>query len=124
MPGSLHSKDFGQHLGTNRIATQLLSAAIAFNDPAAASEFYRGKVSFTPGPNPVYSLPGTPAESIRIESPQLALKARITFAATPDAAATLKQRGVSFLHGSPYSNDDLLLHDPDNNDIILTFTHP
>jgi catechol 2,3-dioxygenase-like lactoylglutathione lyase family enzyme len=125
MPGSLHSKDFGQHLGPNRIATQLLSAAIAFNDPAAASAFYLNKVSFIPGPKQLYSLPGTPSESIRIESPKLALKARITFAAaSPKITADLKQRGLSFTHSSPYGRDDITLHDPDNNDIILISTHP
>ncbi len=48
MPGSLHSKDFGQHLGKDRIATQLTDAAIAFTNPAAASAFYQDKVGFIP----------------------------------------------------------------------------
>jgi catechol 2,3-dioxygenase-like lactoylglutathione lyase family enzyme len=116
MPGSLHSKDFGQHLGADRISTQMTSAAIASKDPTAASAFYADKVGFTPSGARLYLLPGTPGESIRIESAELGFKARITFAADPaKAAATLKERGIAFTKGSPY----LRLADPDGNEVLL-----
>jgi len=127
MPGSLHSKDFGQHLGADRISTQMISVAIAFKVPPAASSFYLDKVGFVPykptadiGLSSLYFLPGAPSESIRTESPELGFKARITLAADPaTAAATLKQRGIPFKTGSHYSSADLTLTDPDGNELLL-----
>ena len=126
MPGSLHSKDFGQHLGKDRISTQLIAASIAFTNPAAASSFYQDKVSFIPhklAPNSlssVYAIPGAPEESIHIDSPELGYKARITFAAeTARAQLTLKVRGVPYDKFPGNSGGDLLLTDPDGNEIIL-----
>jgi catechol 2,3-dioxygenase-like lactoylglutathione lyase family enzyme len=126
MPGSLHSKDFGQHLGEGRISTQLIAAAIAFTNPAAASAFYQDKVSFVPhklAPNSlssVYAIPGAPDESIHIDSPELGYKTRITFAAeTARAQLTLKARGIPYEKTPGSSGGDLLLIDPDGNEIIL-----
>lgn len=128
MPGSLHSKDVGQHLGKDRISTQLTAAAIAFTNPAAASEFYQDKVGFIPhklAPNSlssVYSLPGAPEESIYIDSPVLGYKARIIFAAaTARAQITLKSRGIAYEKSSGGILADLILTDPDGNEIVL---HP
>ena len=126
MPGSLHSKDFGQHLGKDRISTQLTAASIAFTNPAAASAFYQDKVGFIPhklAPNSLsdtYTIPGAPEESIHIDSPELGYKARITFAAeTARAQLTLKARGIPYEKFPGSSGGDLLLTDPDGNEIIL-----
>jgi catechol 2,3-dioxygenase-like lactoylglutathione lyase family enzyme len=130
MPASMHSKAIGQFLGPDRIATHLIEVAIAFDDPSAASAFYRDKVGFIPeqaGPVPqpgfptLFGVPGNPAESIRIESNrEVGIRARITFAADPvTAAKTLTQRGVPFTQNARYGTRDLLLRDPDGNEIFL-----
>jgi catechol 2,3-dioxygenase-like lactoylglutathione lyase family enzyme len=46
MPGSLHSNDVGQHLGPDRIATQMTLVTLAVDDPAGAATFYREKIGF------------------------------------------------------------------------------
>jgi catechol 2,3-dioxygenase-like lactoylglutathione lyase family enzyme len=130
MPASMHSKAIGQFLGPDRIATHLIEVAIAFDEPGAASAFYRDKVGFRPkqaGPVPepgfptLFALPGNPAESIRIESgADLGLRARITLAADPASAAkTLTQRGVPFTKSARYGTRDLVVTDPDGNEIFL-----
>jgi len=132
MPGSLHSKDFGQHLGVDRISTQLTAAAIAFTNPDAASGFYQDKVGFIPhklAPNSlssVYAIPGAPEESIHIDSPALGYKARITFAADPaKALAILKLHVIPYTRGlgnssiPENSTADVVITDPDGNEIIL-----
>jgi catechol 2,3-dioxygenase-like lactoylglutathione lyase family enzyme len=116
MPGSLHSKDFGQHLGAERIADKLVGVAIASDDPGAAREFYVQKMGF-PGGKGALSLPGEGSESVEIVPDQpLGFKARITFAADPaKVAAVLAQRGIDFMK----SRSGLVLTDPDGNMIAL-----
>lgn len=48
MPGSLHSNDFGQHLGADRIADKMVVVTLAMQDPAAARAFYADKLEFVP----------------------------------------------------------------------------
>lgn len=120
MPGSMHSKDFGQHLGAQRIASKLIAVDIAFNDPAAAASFYAEKIAFIPlkrstrDANPAYSLPGAPEQAIRIATTALGFKTRITLAAPAAQAATaLKQRNVPFKR----SRGTITLTDPDGNEV-------
>jgi catechol 2,3-dioxygenase-like lactoylglutathione lyase family enzyme len=121
MPGSLHSKDFGQHLGPDRVATQLISVWIAADHPAAAAAFYTtaGFVPADAGASPAsrFTLPGAPDESVEIvPADSLGFKAHFTLKLAPGMGATaLRARGISFL---PIGNN-LTLHDPDGNDIVL-----
>lgn len=46
LPGSKHSNDFGQHLGTDRIATHLAVAAVPMKDTAATAEYFIQKMNF------------------------------------------------------------------------------
>ena len=47
MPGSLHSKDVGQHLGPDRVGQKMTVVALAMQDPASARTFYLSKLGFT-----------------------------------------------------------------------------
>ena len=122
MPGSLHSKDIGQHLGADRIATQLVSVTLAVNDPAAATDFYLHTIGFTQKKSQDKTLlaisGATPATSLQIVPSQpLGFKARIVFAADPaKAAIALRARGIPF---SSAVEHELTLSDPDGNLIIL-----
>jgi catechol 2,3-dioxygenase-like lactoylglutathione lyase family enzyme len=121
MPGSLHSKDFGQHLGPDRIATKLISVTIAVDDPAAAAAFYT-RIGFVPeatGSNAarVFQVPGSPDTSIEIApADSLGFKARFTLQMAPGMGATaLRARGISFFT----LGRTLILHDPDGNEVDL-----
>jgi catechol 2,3-dioxygenase-like lactoylglutathione lyase family enzyme len=117
MTGSLHSKDFGQHLGPNRIATKLSSVEIAVNDPEAASKFYSEKIASKPvGVSSetftAHLIPGTINDTIDIvPAARIGLKASIGLAA-PDvesALVALKKRGIPVDRGE--------ITDPDGNQI-------
>jgi catechol 2,3-dioxygenase-like lactoylglutathione lyase family enzyme len=119
MPGSLHSKDFGQHLGPDRIATKLIAVTIAADDPTTASAFYT-RIGFIPeaaGSNAarVFQIPGAPDASIEIVSADsLGFQARFTLQLAPGMGATaLRARGISFLT----IGRTLILHDPDGNEV-------
>ena len=122
MPGSLHSKDVGLHLGADRIATQLITVTIAVDDPTAATAFYLHTIGFAQKKSQdktLLTIPGaTPAASLQIVPSQpLGFKARIVFAADPaKAAIALRARGIPF---SSVVNHELTLSDPDGNLIIL-----
>jgi len=121
MPGSMHSKAFGQFLGPERIATKMLSVSVAADDPAAAIAFYLGKVGFTHaagGPEGKLAIPGSPGESIEIvPAAPLGFKSRITLAAEDPAktAGRLKLLGVPFTR----AGHSLTITDPDGNQIVL-----
>jgi catechol 2,3-dioxygenase-like lactoylglutathione lyase family enzyme len=124
MPGSLHSKDFGQHLGADRIATKLTSVEIAAEDPAAANAFYTGKIGapmagrVSPG-FAAHVLPGTVNDTIVIvPSASLGLKAEIVLSA-PDAAAAKLALKVS---GLKLEASGVELLDPDGNRIEVEQT--
>jgi catechol 2,3-dioxygenase-like lactoylglutathione lyase family enzyme len=46
MPDSLHSKDHGQHLGANRISTEMYGVTLRMEDPVAARAFYEQMLGF------------------------------------------------------------------------------
>jgi catechol 2,3-dioxygenase-like lactoylglutathione lyase family enzyme len=119
MPGSLHSKDAGAHLGAERISTHLISVDVAANDPVATTAFYTGMIGFKAVKFAGKTLLMLPAadESIAIVPTQpLGFKARITFEAdTAKAAAALRARGVAFTS----EKHELVANDPDGNQIVL-----
>lgn len=129
MPGSMHSKDFGQHLGADRIGTRLLEVAIAADDPQAAEGFYAHELRFKPATKDgtTFALPspaGTPAatERIRIVPVQpLGFRSWVVLEANPkEAAKELKRRGVAYEKTSVEGRPALELHDPDGNALLLT----
>jgi catechol 2,3-dioxygenase-like lactoylglutathione lyase family enzyme len=128
MPGSMHSKDFGQHLGADRIGTRLLEVAIAAEDPQAAEGFYAHELRFTPvtADGTTFALPavaGSAAatERIRIEPVQpLGFRSWVVMEADPKhAARELKRRGITFSKTRVEGRPALELHDPDGNALLL-----
>lgn len=121
MPGSRHTKAVGQFLGPDRISTHLVEVAMSFDDPAAATTFYREKVGFAAGPGGVMTIPGKASEAIRVvPSSRLGLRTVMTFAAEHSAAATLKTRGLAFRKGSEFAGrHSVTLADPDGNEVVL-----
>jgi catechol 2,3-dioxygenase-like lactoylglutathione lyase family enzyme len=72
MPGSLHSKDKGQHLGANRISTEIFGVSLRMEDPVVARAFYEQNLGFhesrnalEPGLIPLL-LPGNSGEVVEI----------------------------------------------------------
>jgi catechol 2,3-dioxygenase-like lactoylglutathione lyase family enzyme len=134
MPASMHSKAIGQFLGPDRISTHLIGVEIGFTNPVEAAAFYKDKAGFIPqaptrmpsrGPQTTFALPGNPSEFIKlVSSAELGFRSRIVLAAdTQSAAAKLKQQGVEFKQGGgELDRHDLLLTDPDGNQIILKST--
>lgn len=121
MPGSLHSKDFGQHLGKDRIATRLSSVEIAAADPAAAGSFYTEKIGApvagkATASSEAHVLPGTVNDTI-VLVPAAALGQRASLVlTTPDekaAEGALKVRGIAPSEGASK------VLDPDGNVIVF-----
>lgn len=118
MPGSLHTNDLGKHLGPNSISTEMIAAALAVDDPAAAHAFYVDKLKFAPRSGSLFvTIPGEPNEGVEIvPGKSLGFKARLTFEADPaKAAAALTARAIPFTK----TGFALTLTDPDSNQIIL-----
>ncbi len=110
LPGSLHAKDTGQHLGPDRVGDQLVSVALAVEDPAAARTFYLTKLGFHISPaNPSrLDLPGTSGQSVElVPGAELGTRASIVLN-SPDidkAAAQLTRQQVPFRRAESTSTD-------------------
>ena len=118
MPASMHSKDVGQHLGANRIATEIVAVAIAANDPDAAVAFYTEKAGFTrehpiPGGGTLLAIPGSSGESIAIvPASGLGYKSAIGLNTSAEKARKLlQQRGITVVTMETQS----VVTDPDGN---------
>jgi catechol 2,3-dioxygenase-like lactoylglutathione lyase family enzyme len=129
MPGSLHSKDFGQHLSPDRVGDKMTVVALAMQDPAAARAFYIDKLGFTPaaGSATRLNLPGTSGEQVEIV-PVAELGARSSIVlTTPDlnkSEAQLKRQEVAYQRASGTATDGkgkthkvemIAVTDPDGN---------
>jgi hypothetical protein len=129
MPASMHSKAVGQFLGPDRISTQITQVAIAFLRPEEAAAFYKDKAGFLPvephkphpGPIEVFDIPGNQSESIRLApAVEQHEKAHIVFAVDiATVTAKLKAHGLEAHKGFAQEKDDLVLGDPDGNQIVL-----
>jgi catechol 2,3-dioxygenase-like lactoylglutathione lyase family enzyme len=122
MPGSLHSNDFGMHLGPDRVADKMVVVKLAMQDPAAARAFYDNKLGFVPvdGGSRMdwrYGLPGTSRQAVAIVPVEnLEAKSSIILS-SPDirrSGELLKAHGVAFTDG-----DGLTVTDPDGNIILI-----
>ena len=119
MSGSLHSRDFGQHLGPDRIGDRLLGVALAMSDPEAARMFYINQLSFKPLPGEPMTmhLPGNSGEEIQIVPAQLGQHARIIFETSSlgRSGRRLSHERIKFK-----KTDDLIsFTDPDGNQILV-----
>jgi catechol 2,3-dioxygenase-like lactoylglutathione lyase family enzyme len=133
MPGSLHSKDFGQHLGPDRVGDKMTVVVLAMKDPAAARTFYLDKLGFTPAPGSAsrLNLPGASGEQVEIV-PLDPLGARSSIVlTTPDlnkSEAQLKRQQVPYQRAASSATDakgktrtiDMIsVTDPDGNIIRI-----
>ncbi|GAC1415214.1 MAG: hypothetical protein NVSMB62_02410 [Acidobacteriaceae bacterium] len=124
MPGSLHSNDFGKHLGAERVADKMVLVTLAMQDPGAARAFYADKLQFVQvgGGSRMawrYGLPGNSGESVEIVPVEnLGETSRITLTSSNlgRAESSLKVHGVAFTK----ANGALTVADPDGNILVLT----
>jgi len=119
MSGSLHSRDFGQHLGPDRIGDRLLGVALAMSDPEAARMFYINQLSFKPLPGEPMTmhLPGNSGEEVQIVPASLGQHARIIFETSSlgRSGRRLSHERIKFK-----KTDDLIsFTDPDGNQILV-----
>jgi catechol 2,3-dioxygenase-like lactoylglutathione lyase family enzyme len=122
MPGSRHTLDKGQHLGPNRVSTDMLGFELPVTDLKAARRFYTGlgfDVDDT-GSGLRLSLAGN--SDLHIELPQYrpGLKVQAIFA-VPDAhktAAQLRAAGVN----ADLEKKLVFVQDPDGNSLVFLDT--
>lgn len=119
MPGSMHTKDIGQHLGANRVGDKMVSIVLAMEDPASARSYYLDKLGFNADAKikDGFDLPGTSGEMVQIV-PVSTLGPRSSIVlSTPDirkSAQELKAQGIAST-----DRDGLLVTDPDGNEIRI-----
>ena len=119
MPGSLHSKDFGQHLGSDRLGERLVGVALAMSDPEAARMFYINQLSFKPLPGEpmTFHLPGNSGEEVQLFTAALGQHARITLETSNLGHSS---RRLSREHIKVIKTDGILAFvDPDGNQILV-----
>jgi catechol 2,3-dioxygenase-like lactoylglutathione lyase family enzyme len=119
MPGSLHSKDQGQHLGADRISKEIWGFGLRMEDPVAARTFYEQNMGFhesrnalEPGLIPLL-LPGTSGQVIEITPGA----DQILFAvpSVRHAAGQLNEANIRF-----EKHDSMLtVQDPDGNRLVF-----
>ena len=119
MPGSLHSNDFGKHLGADRVGDKLIAVSLAMEDPDAARDFYINQLSFKPiaGDQMDLHMPGDSGQEVEIVPATLGTQARITFQSESlsKAARHLHKEGVNAVKNGA----TLTVTDPDGNIILL-----
>jgi catechol 2,3-dioxygenase-like lactoylglutathione lyase family enzyme len=135
MPASFHSKDFGQHLGPDRVGDRMTVVALSMQDPDAARRFYLQKLGFAPspaGPNR-FDLPGKSGESVEIvPAADLRTRSSITLSTSDieKSAAQLTRQQVEFkrasasatTNGVKHTIDMISVTEPDGNIIRIAQT--
>jgi catechol 2,3-dioxygenase-like lactoylglutathione lyase family enzyme len=124
MPGSLHSKDQGQHLGTNRISKLIAGFSLRMEDPVAARAFYEQQLGFhesrhalEPGLIPLL-LPGSSGQMVEITPGSF----QIFFSVTSLWRATAQLKA---LHLPVEKQGSMLtVQDPDGNRIVFVTIEP
>lgn len=124
LPGSLHSKDKGQHLGANRISTEIFGDGLRMEDPVAARAFYEQMLGFhearnalEPGLIPLL-LPGSSGQVVLISPyPDEIL---LLVASLRHTAAQLNALHIAFQK----QTSTLTIQDPDGMRIVFTTGKP
>jgi catechol 2,3-dioxygenase-like lactoylglutathione lyase family enzyme len=135
MPASFHSKDFGQHLGPDRVGDRMTVVALSMQDPAAARTYYLQKLGFSPSPASPgrLDLPGKSGQSVEIvPAADLGTRSSITLSTSDieKSAAQLKRQQVEFKraaasatsNGKTHTVDMISVTDPDGNIIRIAQT--
>lgn len=124
MPGSLHSKEKGLHLGADRISTEIWGVGIRMEDPVAARAFYEQMLGFhesrnalEPGLIPLL-LPGTSGQVVLITpNPDEII---FSVASLRHTASQLNALNITFQKQS----STLTIQDPDGVRIVFTTGKP
>jgi catechol 2,3-dioxygenase-like lactoylglutathione lyase family enzyme len=119
MPGSLHSKDQGQHLGADRISKEIWGVSLRMEDPVLARTFYEQNLGFhesrnalEPGLIPLL-LPGTSGQVIEITPG--ADQVLFAVPSVRHAASQLNEANIAF-----EKHDSMLtVQDPDGNRLVF-----
>ena len=119
MPGSLHSKDQGQHLGADRISKEIWGVSLRMEDPVLARTFYEQNLGFhesrnalEPGLIPLL-LPGTSGQVIEITPG--ADQVLFAVPSVRHAASELNEANIAF-----EKHDSMLtVQDPDGNRLVF-----
>jgi Glyoxalase/Bleomycin resistance protein/Dioxygenase superfamily len=119
MPGSLHSKDQGQHLGTERISKEIWGVGLRMEDPVAARTFYEQQMGFHESRNPLEPglipllLPGTSGQVVEITPG--ADQILLAVPSVRHAASQLNAANIAF-----EKHDSMLtVQDPDGNRLVF-----
>jgi catechol 2,3-dioxygenase-like lactoylglutathione lyase family enzyme len=131
MPGSRHTLDRGQHLGSDRIAERIAGVGIVVADPRAATSFYVEKLSFATatrtleGNVPALGIPGTPEQRIELLGPEAAganqnagsLPFRLIFSVADLRQTAKRLRALNL--SAKKQNGSLVVEDPDGDAMIF-----
>lgn len=124
MTGSKHTLDRGQHLGPNRVSTQLLGFELPVTDVKAAHTFYNAMGFDVEQTDNGLRLSLMGNQDLRIELPQyragLKVQALFPVADARKAASQIQAAGISAnLRGKL-----VFVQDPDGNSLVLLETGP
>lgn len=115
MPESKHSLDKGQHLGANRISTEMYAVALPESDLPSAMGFYKDKLNFSAlaGRNDILVIPGSTQQIYLFSAatPDPRSRTYFTVANVGKTASELKKRGVPTKRGK----HEIIAVDPDGN---------
>jgi catechol 2,3-dioxygenase-like lactoylglutathione lyase family enzyme len=124
MPGSLHSKDEGQHLGANRISEQIFGVSLRMEDPVVARAFYEQKLGFHESRSVIETdlvpllMPGSSGQ-VMVISPGV-FQLLLAVPSLHKAAAQLNALQIPF----EKKKSMLIVKDPDDNQIALLTVPP
>ena len=130
MPGSLHSKDIGLHVGPDRIADKMIVVTLAMQDPNAAAAYYQDKLGFVrihqaagsaPGVGLGFRLPGSSGQEVNIVPvDSIGSKSEITLGtdSISKAQSQLTAQKIPFIP-SKGSASAIIVTDPDGNIINI-----
>jgi catechol 2,3-dioxygenase-like lactoylglutathione lyase family enzyme len=122
MPGSRHTLDRGQHLGANRVSTELMGFDLPVKEGAAEKEFYidLGFEAQEVNGNVRLTAPGAPDMRLELRPAQQGAQPQFLFPVSDarKAADGLKNAGVKFDRDGKL----LFVHDPDGNNFVFLET--
>jgi len=122
MPGSRHTLDRGQHLGANRVSTELMGFDLPVKEGAAEKEFYidLGFEAQEVNGNVRLTAPGAPDMRLELRPAQQGALPQFLFPVSDarKAADGLKNAGVKFDRDGKL----LFVHDPDGNNFVFLET--
>jgi catechol 2,3-dioxygenase-like lactoylglutathione lyase family enzyme len=124
MPGSLHSKDQGQHLGANRISQEIFGVTLRMEDPVVARSFYEQMLGFHESRNVIdpelvpLLMPGTSVQVVEI-SPGV-FQLLLLVPSLRHAATQLSALHIEF----EKEKSMLIVKDPDGNRVAFLTKEP